>query len=1221
MHAAPESRPYSGDFNGTTWNPRAFFARDDLKMQRRVRKVEHFLQYSDFVALQETHSSPERVTAFNQIFQDRVRHFWSHCTQGKGGIGLLINASFLNRFAEYEWEELQTGRLAVLHLRGRDGALDIFVCYLDPHSSTERRITFQRISSTISPKAKVLSLLCGDFNFVPSREDRICKTSMAFTGQRDTNEHERFRRQVLMPAGMHELQQDEYTFAGGTAHARLDRAYTNMHVANQLDSVLVCCALEWCKHLSDHRPVRFGRVGRQHKRNRDAGVPAWTVEHEHWPDWVWEDFNRRRGAHGHASKFILLDDLKAAMRFASEQVRKSATSKVATSVADQLAAAMGMLRAAESRNVHAAMRCAEAYPLLAEYVNPAGDDLRLQAGMERIRDLAIDLATQDLLSHEASLSESGLPDHVRRCRKEHLDKRFKRLLPGSTCSLQGLLDDCGEFTTDPERMAQILTKHWGDVLSHKPVDEDLLSSWLQDVTDKLPDPDEPVWQLLRQHMDDAIKFAHETAPGPDGIPYRAFKRFPGSSDVLYEAAVEMLKGDGDRPGAAFNYAFLCCLPKKPVRTDPLLGHLYDAKHTRPLSLVNTDNRLIASAFRIALEPILNSWVSSMQRGFLKDRSMLANIVDVDFHSMRISMNHPHGALLLFDFEAAFPSLSQEYMWRVLAHIGVPAAWVMAIKLRYVDNKHFIRLGGSTHPSFTTSSGVRQGCPLSPLLFAVVADVLLRRLARLLPTSVVRAFADDTAMVVESFHAAAATVFAAFKEFSKISCLKLNLPKTVLIPLWPSTVDSVRRMLRAQYPEWSAVDISYASRYLGFLVGPEAGELAWEKPVTKFNSRCKQWSALHLGMQYSCRVYKVFCVSVLSFLLQLTDLPDGMKRHEDAALRLFAPGPGNWVTPTDLFCLQQWYGFPYAFPSLEILAVAAKLRVRTHDIADFDAKRLQLLEDIAFAPCRHPQWQKWYKGSYILRIHAAVCAAAAKGASLEIASKHAQLTQDTNGRYNLQRTACDLLLQHQNDNAENRVRAKLQRWKLQDPPGYVARRAIRRLSTAFSLVAPRVAVVLFGTLWNRWCTARRFQEDGTCIFGCPGEAQDSIEHYSRCPRQIDFALRKMHLPPQHVGSLQAFMVLNKNIDDDLQTMLMINLYACYATRNALKHHQDPDSCRNIGECMLQFAKQAVYGHPKSRSVFARWIKVPFASSSSSARGARSSEQPRWVSGGELGPWPQ
>ena len=66
------------------------------------------------------------------------------------------------------------------------------------------------------------------------------------------------------------------------------------------------------------------------------------------------------------------------------------------------------------------------------------------------------------------------------------------------------------------------------------------------------------------------------------------------------------------------------------------------------------------------------------------------------------------------------------------------------------------LKGSQHTGFAITRGIRQGCPLSPLLFAVVADALLRALEHACPGDLVRAFADDTAMVVADVFGSAST---------------------------------------------------------------------------------------------------------------------------------------------------------------------------------------------------------------------------------------------------------------------------------------------------------------------------------------------------------------------------------------------------------------------------------------------------------------------------------
>ncbi len=68
---------------------------------------------------------------------------------------------------------------------------------------------------------------------------------------------------------------------------------------------------------------------------------------------------------------------------------------------------------------------------------------------------------------------------------------------------------------------------------------------------------------------------------------------------------------------------------------------------RPLSLVNTLNRLMANAYTLRIEPILERVVSVNQRGFLPGRSMLASVDEVDTAMHKISLSHQNlGAVLL-----------------------------------------------------------------------------------------------------------------------------------------------------------------------------------------------------------------------------------------------------------------------------------------------------------------------------------------------------------------------------------------------------------------------------------------------------------------------------------------------------------------------------------------------------------------------------------------------
>ena len=119
--------------------------------------------------------------------------------------------------------------------------------------------------------------------------------------------------------------------------------------------------------------------------------------------------------------------------------------------------------------------------------------------------------------------------------------------------------------------------------------------------------------------------------------------------------------------------------------DPEAGEYYSGDNTRPLALVNTDNRILASAARMAWEPLLEKYISKQQQGFLKGRSMLSNIIDIDFQAMTVSLKCEKGAMFFFDFKAAFPSVAHAFLKQSLHLIGVPACALSFIESIYDEN--------------------------------------------------------------------------------------------------------------------------------------------------------------------------------------------------------------------------------------------------------------------------------------------------------------------------------------------------------------------------------------------------------------------------------------------------------------------------------------------------------------------------------------------------------
>ena len=144
--------------------------------------------------------------------------------------------------------------------------------------------------------------------------------------------------------------------------------------------------------------------------------------------------------------------------------------------------------------------------------------------------------------------------------------------------------------------------------------------------------------------------------------------------------------------------------------------------------------------------------------------------------------------------------------------------------------------------------------------------------------VVRAFADDTAVVVEDYIKTVPVLAQLFHESEQISSLALNIKKTVFIPLWPYiSQNGLRNLIRELCPAWRALKIADKAKYLGFVIGPRDQDASREAPISKFMKIIKDWEDMRCGMLRSSMYYNVFAVTTLEFVAQLHDIPESVTK--------------------------------------------------------------------------------------------------------------------------------------------------------------------------------------------------------------------------------------------------------------------------------------------------------------------------------------------------------
>ena len=82
--------------------------------------------------------------------------------------------------------------------------------------------------------------------------------------------------------------------------------------------------------------------------------------------------------------------------------------------------------------------------------------------------------------------------------------------------------------------------------------------------------------------------------------------------------------------------------------------------------------------------------------------------------------------IFIDFSQAYDSVHRESLWRILVSFSVPGKIVNLLKACYAHTQGRVRVGGELSDCFNITSGLKQGCPLSTILFNFALEWVMRK---------------------------------------------------------------------------------------------------------------------------------------------------------------------------------------------------------------------------------------------------------------------------------------------------------------------------------------------------------------------------------------------------------------------------------------------------------------------------------------------------------------
>jgi ribonuclease HI len=425
------------------------------------------------------------------------------------------------------------------------------------------------------------------------------------------------------------------------------------------------------------------------------------------------------------------------------------------------------------------------------------------------------------------------------------------------------VDSSSHPTSDPIRIAGMLRDFWqklGKVRKDAPSGE-LIDEYIKDFEVSIPQHLSPKMPSVDDIID-CIHASNNSCPGPDGIHFALIRPFAHKLAPIILAIIEHM-ANGNPPPPGFNHVLQFYFPK---------GSSLLAKDTRPISVANSVCRIIAKLMAKAISPAAETILRLAQKGFIPGRHIGDHVEDVTrlFYS-KVEKKQQH-FLLLLDTEKAFDSLDHGFIYKTLEKIGCPSWFINCYSGLLTDIEGIPVVATQTDIRIKLERGVKQGCPLSPIIFALCFDVLLHKLSRTLGHDHGDfAFADDLAISSGNF-STLLNCLHVIKTFSRFSGLGINYKKSVFLS---ATRHFYSDIVVRNEQGFKDIEFADKSKYLGVWIGRNVNtETVFEGAIVKFESRLEKLRPIiaKFGLKKRVRICNSYLLPIFYYLAQFYIIP-------------------------------------------------------------------------------------------------------------------------------------------------------------------------------------------------------------------------------------------------------------------------------------------------------------------------------------------------------------
>ncbi len=346
--------------------------------------------------------------------------------------------------------------------------------------------------------------------------------------------------------------------------------------------------------------------------------------------------------------------------------------------------------------------------------------------------------------------------------------------------------------------------------------------------------------------------ARGKTPGPDGIPMEFYLIHINRMKYYLAEYFNNIFLNGEAH-ESFNESILSLLYK-------LKGLIKQLKNWRPVSLLNTDYKILTKILANRMTPALPKIIHENQTCGVPGRSSFDNLYNLSAIVEQAMEKDERLLLVALDQEKAFDRIEPDYVKAVLRKFGFPEEIIKWYSIISTKAKTKICINGHLTELIEINRSIRQGCPVSMIIYILCIEPAASKIRRnkeiqgFMPINAketkLSQFADDSTPILRNVKSYQ-IIENIFKDFGNASGSKLNSEKTKIVAFGKWDEGELRPIKDNIKPHIEILGVNF---------GPDMNQINWPAIMGKVFGILKSWEGSHLTLRAKIYIIQTYVLS-------------------------------------------------------------------------------------------------------------------------------------------------------------------------------------------------------------------------------------------------------------------------------------------------------------------------------------------------------------------------